>query len=51
MRKHAAWYTKGLRDSNKYRDEINLIEKEQDFKDSLLGYLDYLMAKEAVAVL
>lgn len=51
MRKHAAWYTKGLRDSNKYRDEINLIEKEQDFKDSLLGYLDYLMAKEAEVAL
>ena len=51
MRKHAAWYTKGLRDSNKYRDEINLIEKQEDFKNSLLRYLEYLLAKEAEVVL
>lgn len=47
MRKHIAWYTKGLYESNKFRDEINLIETSQGVKDALNRYLDFLLTKEA----
>jgi tRNA-dihydrouridine synthase B len=49
MRKHVAWYTKGLRDSNRFRDEINLIESSQEMKDALNRYLEFLLAFEAEA--
>ncbi|HEU4964031.1 MAG TPA: tRNA dihydrouridine synthase DusB [Bacilli bacterium] len=47
MRKHVAWYTKGLRDSNKFRDEINLIENAEDLRAALHRYLDFLLMHEA----
>lgn len=46
MRKHIAWYTKGLRDSNKFRDTINLIETSQELKDALNRYLEFLLPFE-----
>jgi tRNA-dihydrouridine synthase B len=51
MRKHAAWYTKGLRDSNAFRDEINLIETPQGMRDALMMYLDRLLTAEAVVMI
>jgi len=49
MRKHIAWYTKGLRDSNKFRDEINLIETSQGLRDALNSYLESLLKHQAEA--
>jgi tRNA-dihydrouridine synthase B len=46
MRKHIAWYTKGLRDSNQFRDKINLLESSQALKDALNEYLEYLLKYE-----
>ncbi|PWK07844.1 tRNA dihydrouridine synthase DusB [Tumebacillus permanentifrigoris] len=50
MRKHIAWYTKGLYESNKFRDEINLIETSQGLKDALHFYLETLLAREAAEI-
>jgi tRNA-dihydrouridine synthase B len=50
MRKHIAWYTKGLFESNKFRDEINLIETSAGLKDALHRYLDFLLTREAAEV-
>jgi len=47
MRKHIAWYTKGLRESNRFRDEINLIETSQGLRDALNRYLQDLLKHEA----
>ncbi len=47
MRKHIAWYTKGLRDSNQFRDRINLLETSQSLRDALDEYLEYLIRSEA----
>jgi tRNA-dihydrouridine synthase B len=51
MRKHIAWYTKGLYESNKFRDEINLIETSQGLKDALHFYLESLLAREAAELM
>ncbi|KEO83083.1 hypothetical protein EL26_11470 [Tumebacillus flagellatus] len=50
MRKHIAWYTKGLFESNRFRDEINLIESSQGLKDALHRYLETLLARAAAEV-
>ncbi len=38
MRKHIAWYLKGLKGSAKVRDEINKMEKYKDVLDKLKSY-------------
>ncbi len=40
MRKHIAWYLKGLRNSAKLRDEINKIEDYQEVVSKLEYYMD-----------
>lgn len=40
MRKHIAWYLKGLRNSARVRDEINKIESCEDVIDKLNNYLE-----------
>ncbi|WP_236588278.1 tRNA dihydrouridine synthase DusB [Tumebacillus amylolyticus] len=50
MRKHIAWYTKGLFESNKFRDEINLIETSDGLKDALNRYLEFLLTREGAEV-
>ena len=39
MRKHIAWYLKGLRNSAKVRDEINKIESYEEVVNKLKGYM------------
>ena len=40
MRKHIAWYLKGLRNSAKLRDEINKIEDYQEVVSKLEYYME-----------
>lgn len=40
MRKHIAWYLKGLKGSAKLRNEINTIGSRAEMENALLGYLD-----------
>lgn len=40
MRRHAAWYTKGLRRSAELRLQFNQADSRQDFVDVFAGYLD-----------
>ncbi|TCP52754.1 tRNA-U20-dihydrouridine synthase [Tumebacillus sp. BK434] len=51
MRKHIAWYTKGLRDSNQFRDKINLLETSEALKEALHEYYAYLLKYEAQEVM
>ncbi|MFZ5626939.1 MAG: tRNA dihydrouridine synthase DusB [Bacillota bacterium] len=42
MRKHAAWYVKGLREATRLREEINKATSAQEVKDCLDQYLAHL---------
>jgi len=44
MRKHAAWYLKGLWGSAEARNAINTAEKPEQMRSMLLAYLDRLLA-------
>ena len=39
MRKHVAWYTKGLKGSAKLREEINRVESYQELEELLFQRL------------
>ncbi len=43
LRKHIAWYLKGLKDSSKIRDEINKSENIENTKNILKNYYNYLI--------
>lgn len=47
MRKHAAWYLKGLRGSAEVRAVINTAETREQMRTMLRSYLDRLLAQEA----
>ncbi len=42
IRKHIAWYTKGLKNSSIIRDEINKVEKKEEFFEILNKYFNNL---------
>ena len=46
MRKHIAWYLKGLRNSARIRDEINKIESHQEVVDKLNAYMEDCLTLE-----
>lgn len=46
MRKHIAWYLKGLRNSAKIRDEINKIESHQEVVNRLNEYMQDCLTLE-----
>ncbi|WP_100374410.1 tRNA dihydrouridine synthase DusB [Bacillus sp. FJAT-45037] len=48
MRKHAAWYLKGLRGSGPVREQINQFELRDDVEKSLYAFIDQLEEKMAV---
>ncbi|ERN53557.1 tRNA dihydrouridine synthase DusB [Alkalihalophilus marmarensis] len=53
MRKHAAWYLKGLRGGGRIRDQINMFESRDDVAKTLYAYIDQLeeeMANESIVV-
>ncbi|MFA9559815.1 tRNA dihydrouridine synthase DusB [Evansella sp. AB-rgal1] len=50
MRKHAAWYIKGLKGAAKYRDAINSVTKRDDMAKVLYELVDQQEAKEKVVV-
>ena len=39
MRKHVAWYVKGMKDAADFRNKINLVEKYSDVKEILYNFL------------
>lgn len=43
MRKHIAWYIKGLKGSNEVKNKINTIVTQEEMKRTLLNYLDKLL--------
>lgn len=42
IRKHIAWYVKGMKNATVIREEINKIESKQEFEDVLTEYFKYL---------
>ena len=46
MRKHAAWYLKGMKDSAKVRDTFNHANTKEEFEDILLTYKATLKEKD-----
>lgn len=42
MRKHIAWYLKGMRGSNKIKNVINSVESKQEIEKILLDYAQYI---------
>jgi len=49
MRKHAAWYLKGMQGNGRIRDQVNQFETRQDVASVLYGFVDELEQK-AVSV-
>ncbi|MDE5415961.1 tRNA dihydrouridine synthase DusB [Alkalihalobacterium chitinilyticum] len=45
MRKHAAWYLKGMSGSSNVRDQINQFETRDDVYNSLYSYIDEVEAR------
>ncbi|MFV8829761.1 tRNA dihydrouridine synthase DusB [Alkalihalobacterium sp. APHAB7] len=45
MRKHAAWYLKGMRGNSVVRDQINQFETRDDVFNSLYSYIDEVEAR------
>ena len=40
IRKHIAWYVKGMPNASEMRDKINSVESEKDFKEILKKYFN-----------
>ena len=40
LRKHIAWYTKGLQESTKIREKINIIQTQKELEDCLTEYFN-----------
>lgn len=38
MRKHIAWYVKGMKDSTKIREQVNKIETKKEMEDCITEY-------------
>ncbi|WP_034750081.1 tRNA dihydrouridine synthase DusB [Halalkalibacter wakoensis] len=47
MRKHAAWYLKGIRGNGRVRDKINNFESRDDVAATLYAFVDELEAQKA----
>ncbi|SFM30667.1 tRNA dihydrouridine synthase DusB [Salibacterium qingdaonense] len=47
MRKHAAWYLKGMRGNNKVRDTINHLDYRDDVAEALYDFVEQLEQKTA----
>ncbi len=43
MRKHIAWYLKGMKDSNEVKNKINTIVSLDEMESTLMNYLDNLL--------
>ncbi|MFP3393256.1 tRNA dihydrouridine synthase DusB [Brevibacillus sp. SIMBA_040] len=42
MRKHAAWYLKGLRGATQTKNLVNAVETEEELRRTLLDYVDWV---------
>ena len=50
MRKHACWYTKGLREGGIFRAAINQVETQEAFYETVERYFDTLTLSEATGL-
>ncbi|MBU8908460.1 tRNA dihydrouridine synthase DusB [Desertibacillus haloalkaliphilus] len=50
MRKHTAWYLKGMRGGGKVRDQINQFETRDDVANTLYAYIEELEAREEAKI-
>lgn len=50
MRKHAAWYIKGMKGAARLRDQINQVTKRDDLADILMGFVETQEEDIALAV-
>ncbi|MCT8136399.1 tRNA dihydrouridine synthase DusB [Anaerobacillus sp. CMMVII] len=48
MRKHVAWYVKGMKGASKIKDQINQFESRNEIKEVLYTYIEEIEAREAV---
>lgn len=44
MRKHIAWYLKGMKGSNEVKNKINTMLNKEEMKNTLLNFLDELLS-------
>lgn len=40
MRKHIAWYVKGMKEATKIREEVNRIQSKKEMEDCLIEYFE-----------
>ncbi len=46
MRKHVAWYIKGMRGASKVKDQINQFESKEVIKDTLYDFIEEIEARQ-----
>ncbi|RXJ01081.1 tRNA dihydrouridine synthase DusB [Anaerobacillus alkaliphilus] len=51
MRKHVAWYVKGIKGATKIKDQINQFDSRDEIKHVLYSFVEELEAREAVEVI
>jgi nifR3 family TIM-barrel protein len=51
MRKHVAWYIKGMHGATKVKDEINQLESKQEIKETLYHFVEEIEVREATEML
>ncbi|QGH32674.1 hypothetical protein GI584_00630 [Gracilibacillus salitolerans] len=49
MRKHAAWYLKGLKGNGKVRNQINQTDSKEELEELLYDYVEQLEEKARVS--
>jgi len=47
MRKHVAWYIKGMHGATKVKDQINQLESKQEIKETLYHFVEEIEVREA----
>lgn len=48
MRKHVAWYVKGMKGASKIKDQINQFDSRNEVKEVLYNFVDEIEAREMV---
>jgi nifR3 family TIM-barrel protein len=48
MRKHVAWYVKGMKGASVIKDQINQFNSRDEIKDVLYGFVSEIEAKESI---
>ncbi|MFN7252997.1 MAG: tRNA dihydrouridine synthase DusB [Anaerobacillus sp.] len=48
MRKHVAWYVKGMKGASKIKDQINQFNSREEIKEVLYGFVSEIEANESI---